>query len=177
MQQEIWRNTAYPHYMVSSLGRVKATERIVKRRGRCVLSEQILKPQRIGAGYLSIGVGQQKERKRVYVHRLVADAFIPNPKNLPQINHKDGNKTNNCIENLEWVTISANQSHRYNVLNSKLGNAKAVRCIETGVVFKSCRKAGEALNIHGSGIGHCLNGKQHTSGGFHWEIIENEALK
>lgn len=177
MQQEIWRPTNYPNYLVSSLGRVMATRRVIKRRGLHVLRDKILKPIPNRSGYLCVGLGPKLCRKREYIHRLVAQAFIPNPSQKPQVNHKDGDKTNNCIENLEWVTASENQKHRYRALNSPLGNAKRVRCVETGVTFRSCRKAGAAFNMDGSGIGQCLNGKQQTCGGFHWEIMDKGALK
>lgn len=66
-----------------------------------------LKPQPNGKGYLRVIIG----KKRYFVHRLVAQKYIPNIQNKPQINHKDGNKSNNCVENLEWVTNQENRNH------------------------------------------------------------------
>lgn len=64
-------------------------------------------PQPNGKGYLRVSIGGQIK----FVHRLVAEMYIPNPENKPQVNHKDGNKTNNCVENLEWVTNQENRAH------------------------------------------------------------------
>ena len=66
-----------------------------------------IKPQLNGKGYLRVSIGG----KLKFVHRLVAEKYIPNPKNKPQVNHKDGNKLNNCVDNLEWVTNMQNRQH------------------------------------------------------------------
>ena len=70
----------------------------------------ILKPQPNGKGYLRVSIS----KKLQFVHRLVAEKYIPNPDNLPQVNHKDGNKLNNCVENLEWVSNQENRKHAVN---------------------------------------------------------------
>jgi hypothetical protein len=64
-----------------------------------------------GKGYKLIGTGPRSDRKNYYVHRLVAQAFIPNPDGLPEVNHKDGNKSNNRVDNLEWVSLQQNRDH------------------------------------------------------------------
>lgn len=70
-------------------------------------NNHIVKPQMNGKGYMRVSIGGRLE----FVHRLVAQTFLPNPENKPQVNHKDGNKTNNCVSNLEWVTNQENRDH------------------------------------------------------------------
>ena len=82
------------------------------------------------SGYYKVQLWVNKKQKMCLVHRLIAQTFIPNPKNLPQINHKDGNKRNNNIDNLEWVTDKENKAHGYkngfynNLYGSKSHKAK-----------------------------------------------------
>ena len=105
---EIWKDVpGYENfYQVSSIGRIKS----LPRRGR--KQSRILKPTYDRKGYLGVDLFKDKERKRCRVHRLVALSFIPNPENKPEVNHIDGIKTNNVIENLEWNTTSENLNHR-----------------------------------------------------------------
>jgi len=74
---------------------------------------RVLKPSKRGKGYLAVGLMKDGKQVPVSVHRLVAKAFIPNPENKPQVNHKDGNKENNHVNNLEWVTNQENIRHSY----------------------------------------------------------------
>jgi hypothetical protein len=92
-------------YQVSNKGRIKSF--YVSNKGR------IMKPEHRSKRYLCIGLRLDLVKKNYVIHRLVANAFIDNPENKPQINHKDGVKTNNHIENLEWCTKSENMKHSY----------------------------------------------------------------
>lgn len=85
----------------------------VNESGEVFRDGQRLKPTRNKNGYMSVELWDGGKRKRVYVHRLVAETFIPNPEEKREVNHKDGNKQNNCVENLEWCTSGENKKHAY----------------------------------------------------------------
>lgn len=101
---EEWKEVEYsPNYSVSSFGRVRNNK-----------SGKILS-DRISCGYKHVLLYKRGITKDFRVHRLVAKAFIPNPDELPEVNHIDGNKINNTVENLEWCTPSQNQLHAYRI--------------------------------------------------------------
>jgi hypothetical protein len=132
-----------------------------------------MKQYRNEDGYMMCALSKNGKSKTVRVHRLVADTFIPNPCNLPQVNHKDGNKTNNSSDNLEWVNNSGNIMHRY--YNLGLGTMRKVRCVETGIVYHSQKEAERMTGINGANISSCCTHrpKYKTAGGFHWEFADN----
>jgi hypothetical protein len=111
---EIWKNIQdNDYYQVSNLGRIKSKERKVPhgKSGMVSVKERILKPATDAKGYLRVALAKGRGLKTYKVHRLVADAFLENHENKPQVNHKDGNKENNDISNLEWVTNQENAIH------------------------------------------------------------------
>lgn len=122
-------------------------------------------------GYLLVTLCNHGKQKSVNVHRLVADAFIPNPDNLPCVNHKDENKTNNNVSNLEWCSFFYNNTYGNRLTKSALKRSIPVRCIETGKIYSSAYAAQRATNVRQSGICSCCHGKRNTAGGFHWEFI------
>lgn len=111
-------------------------------------------------------------RKKILVHRLVAKFFIPNPNNLPQVNHIDGNKGNCHVSNLEWVSAGENQIHNRYTLNNMTGfEDTSVECVETGIVYKSTRDAWRDTGAGYSHISECVKGKRKTAGGYHWRAV------
>lgn len=116
MDNEIWKDiVGYEGmYSVSNKGRVRSLcRKIWNGYDFVVHQEQILKPNILHKGYLQVTLNDSRKRKCMLVHRLVAIAFLPNPNNYDQINHIDGNKQNNNVENLEWCNNSMNQKHAY----------------------------------------------------------------
>lgn len=112
---EIWRDiTGYEGlYQVSNKGKIKSLH---------YGKEKILKPRKVKKGYLSISLHKDNKSRSFRVHRLVGKEFIPNPYNLPQINHIDEIKTNNCVENLEWC--SAEYNDNYGTRNERISKSK-----------------------------------------------------
>ena len=120
---EVWRDIkGYEGlYQVSNLGRVKSLERYVKGiYGLRKVQQKIMSIARIRTnGYMQVHLTKNGIAKKYQVHRLVAEAFIPNPNNLPIVNHKDENKINNCVWNLEWCTYSYNLTYGNRLLKVK----------------------------------------------------------
>ena len=117
MTEEIWKDIdGYEGlYKVSNLGRVKSLNYL--RKG--IEKERI--PNKNNSGYLIVGLHKDGKIKNFLIHRLVAEAFIENVNDLPQVNHKDENKLNNCVENLEWCSAKYNSNygeHNYNLRNT-----------------------------------------------------------
>ena len=103
-------------YQVSNMGNVRSVPRVLlyERNGNTFkrnIPHKIMKPTKTEFGYLIVSLTKEKTKIQGRIHRLVAEAFLPNPENKRCVNHKDGNKENNCVENLEWVTYSENMQH------------------------------------------------------------------
>lgn len=148
-------------YEVSNKGNVRS---LCGRHG----DNRILK-QGIGSkGYTLVSLCDNGKQKTVNVHRLVAEAFIPNPNNYPCINHKDENKTNNAVENLEWCTYQKNNVHGKRLMKSALKRGVPVYCIELNRIFASATSAERFLGICQSTICACCKGKCKLAGGYHW---------
>lgn len=125
--KEIWKDVkGYEgKYQISNLGRVKSLNYARRKQVR-ILRPGIQKK----TGYISVSLLKEGKQKTKTIHRLVAEAFIPNPKNLKQINHKDENKQNNCVNNLEWCSAkyNSNYGHRNAIISKKLKFGGKIIC-------------------------------------------------
>jgi|688.fasta_scaffold872797_1 hypothetical protein len=166
--QEVWKDiVGYEEsYQVSNLGNVKALRRKFTPNGATRFTEEKLANLYINRhGYVKVQISKNSKQKQVSVHRLVAIAFLPNNENKPEVNHIDGNKLNNKIDNLEWSTRSENVIHgiKNNLIQVKkrgLHNmSKVVINIENGIFYDCIIDASESINIDYNKLRNRLNGK------------------
>lgn len=130
-------------------------------------------------GYVRIGLCKTNryDMKFVYVHRIVADAFIDNPLKKQFINHKDENKNNNCIENLEWCTHKENMNSGTRNKRISMHNknhkcrSKKVVCVNTGIEYPSIMEAQRKTKIWASNIYKCCINERKSAGGYKWQMI------
>ena len=169
-------------YQVSNLGKVKSLNRTSTHSKGYIAhyKEKILKQSFERNGYVRVGLSKYGKTKLYYIHVLVAEAFINNPDNLPEVNHIDEDKTNNCVDNLEWCNHKYNSIHgtranrisKANTNNKKV--SKQVLCIETGVIYPSAHEAGRQMNLDFSEIARVCRGYRNrkTAGGYHWKFVK-----
>lgn len=164
----MWKDTTMtPYYEVSNDGKVRNKD-----------TKRELTPCPDKDGYLRVilTIGLEKP-KTPMIHRLVAQAFIPNIENLPCVNHKDENKTNNNADNLEWCTFSYNHNYGTCVERSKISNqinnGKRIKATKNGKeqVFISVKEASRQLKLDHSNIFKCLKGQYTQSGGYKFEEV------
>lgn len=167
---EIWKSIPgyHGHYECSNMGRVRSISRCVKRESitkDLFVKGRIIKSDITPKGYKRLQLTVDSKSKKFFVHKLVALTFLENPKNYPIINHKDGIKLNNTINNLEWVTHSQNLIHAYDNNLKKSNWKNIVVCNELGVSFEGCVKMENYLRRNGypraraSAISNCVNGR------------------
>lgn len=144
--QEIWKPVVGYEglYEVSNYGVVRGLTRECKDKNgnKHVQNEKILSKHDNGKGYLTVRLGKNGILKSYYIHRIVADAFIPNPNNLPEVNHKDENKGNNCVTNLEWISHIDNVN--YGTANYR--KSKEYKINKHGLDNMSFKKTAKSLN-------------------------------
>lgn len=152
-------------YEVSDQGRVKSLK---------FGKEKILKPWKTPDGYLKVSLRKDGHTKQTYVHRIVSEAFIPNPNNLETVNHKDEVKTNNVASNLEWMSQKDNIN--YGTRNKRMSEAlsKQVQMFDKSTsellaTFPSLSEAKRVTGINQSNISQCCNGKLKSAGGYAWK--------
>lgn len=183
---EEWRKIEeFPRYSVSNKGNIRDDR-----------TGKIRKTTISNVGYPIVSINGSAR----LVHRLECAAFIPNPDNKPTVNHKDGNRSNNDLNNLEWATYHENNIHGWRVLDStnrrekarkphceyfgpghimndkgrrKMSEAKKKRiiCVETGKTYSCALEASEHSTVGKACITHACNGRCKTAGGYHWKYI------
>lgn len=189
---EVWKDVVGYEglYQVSNKGRVLSLKSYGGNKHR------LLTPQDNGTGYLKVGLSSNGKQKQVLIHRIVAEAFIPNPDKLDFVNHKDENKANNVVDNLEWCTKPYNSKYSFDLhperkmkyFNNFKKNGKLMRYNgkptqhDEVVVQKDI--TGNAIAIYGcvdfahkitgiksAAIIACCEGKQNTAFGYKWEYL------
>lgn len=156
---EIWKDIENYEdlYQVSNLGNVKSLR-----------SGKILKPWRSGEGYLRIYLYKNGKRKRFLIHRLVAEAFLPNEDELPEVDHINNDKTDNRVCNLQWISRVENLRKK----ETGIGIPRRVICVETGEIFESVVAAAESVNRAKKTMSQHLGGFTQTCAGKHFEYYE-----
>ena len=174
--REIWRDIkGYEScYQVSNIGRVRSVDRMVTYSNGKIVKYvgKVLSQHDNGQGYMNVTLYKNRKREVKYVHRLVAEAFIPNIDNKPEVNHLDENKSNNCSNNLEWCTRQENELWG---TKQERGHAPLMKSIwgyniKNGhtVEFPSMRESERILGISHSNIDKCIRGIYKQSGGYKW---------
>lgn len=171
---EIWR--AIPkyegRYEISSMGRVRSVDREVVQFGhkknytRIMLGKEIKQKLQNG-GYSIVRLCKNGVCRAMSVHRLVLETFLPNADKTLQANHINGDKTDNRLSNLEWVTQSENIKHSYSCLKRK-SICVPVKCVETGIIYDSMKNAASDVGVSRCAIEAAVSGRNKTAGGYRW---------
>ena len=179
---EIWKDIpGYENlYQVSNLGRIK---RLYKRYGKCrkyiKYEPYIINGSVNDKGYKCVILSINNKHKTYKVHRLVAEAFIPNPNNLLQVNHKDENKLNNNVDNLEWCDAKYNSNYGTRIERCTSPNKKKVVQLDIDTykiikIYNSVVEASMEMNIKHQNISAVCRGERNKAGGFIWKYFEEE---
>ena len=176
--EEIWKdiNGFEGYYQISNQKRVKSIKRYVKhsKGGSKIVNEKIIKPFFNGR-YFQVCLSKEGVIYEPSLHTLLAEAFIPNPNNLPYVNHKDCDTTNNNLDNLEWCTPSYNTNYAdantKRILNQQSKTPIIQYDLKENFIkeWDSQQRASKELGINQPDIWRVLNGKRKTAGGFIWK--------
>ena len=156
MNNESWQIIdEFPIYSVSNIGRIRNDK-----------TGYVLQGGYDRDGYRQVTISYNGKQYNRRICRLVAIAFIPDPQNLPLVNHKDEDKSNDRVENLEWCTVAYNNNYGKRTQATR----KKVMCVETGKIYDGVRIASRVCNIPHSNIGiSCRSGG--IAGGYHWQFV------
>lgn len=177
---ELWKDVVGYEglYMVSSKGRVICVGNDRAKRATIAANGSLIMSNKENKGYLSVTFTKEGKKTQIQVHRVVAFAFIQNPLNKPQVNHKNGIKSDNSVENLEWVTASENVRHSFDVLGRIIHNknktgiyGKRVLCLDTGIEYLNINEAANKNNVHPSCISRAIKGVQKTAANKKWALV------
>lgn len=176
---EIWKSIQDYEgiYECSSLGRIRSLDRYVldsKRQIYFFVKGCELKPRKNKNGYLQVSLNKKGKRKMAYVHRIIAETFLEKIKDKNTINHIDGDKNNNCVDNLEWCTYSENNKHSYKELNRRIvncgGSKTPVYMIDTETkelfYYVSIAEASKKINLSHTQINRYIHNNKKWKGRF-----------
>jgi hypothetical protein len=194
--EEIWKDIDgyVGYYQVSNLGNVRSVERTVnyelKTKSGVVIANKVIKSKNykgnlFNTGYYCVIMSMNGKSNPICIHRLVAETFIPNPENKPTVNHKDGDKANNTIFNLEWATVKENNQHafdtglRRSTWFERFGadNPKSIPIEQYTVgnvlikTYNSIKEAANRTTINRNAISNACNGVRETAGGYIWRKV------
>lgn len=166
-------------YQVSNMGKIKSLKRNI-----------VMKQFKDNLGYLCINLQTKQHKKKKYrIHRIVAKTFLLNFSNLPQVNHIDGNKLNNHIDNLEWCTASENMQHawgnglchpywknKFGINNKNSKPVYQINIYNNKIIkkYNSIKEAKKELNINNSNISKCCKGSRFTCAGYKWRYVNED---
>lgn len=147
-------------YAITSCGKVWSYKR-----------KKFLKPMLQKTGYVTVSLCKDGKATLFYLHRLVAEAYIPNPEGLPQVNHKDEDKTHNYSSNLEWCTAGYNMTYGTARVRAARTQGKPVYCVELDKTFDGLAQASRALGLSRNALQCSLKRGYKTCGGYHWKYV------
>lgn len=150
-------------YQVNQLGQVKS---LPKYRGNTYYEDYIMRGKKDSSGYLHYELRKDGNSKTYSAHRLVAQAFLPNPEELPEVDHINGDRADNRVSNLQWITKTDNVR--------KSTAATVIKCVETGQIFQSIQEAANWIKRNRTCFTKYFAGKQKTIAGYTWEKISGK---